>query len=286
MTGVTRSRTGCVTQGRDSCHTCHCGVSRITVAGRTPQAIPGPWPRTLCSSWRDQREMASASLGSRLAPSRRNLRTAEESLSQLLEQSRIIPAVRSPEFLIPAVTAPGKIVYFLCGNPENLPQMVEVVVSSGKVAIVNLDLVSGLSRDAEAIGFLARRKVQGIISTHLEPLRAARHLGLFAIERTFLLDSAALSSSLRSIDQFVPDALEVLPAAVAPEPAPGPMSRLSACWRCLPATPARGVFLSKRKNRLLFTGPTPFRLRPRLFHLPRNQDRRGSTAAAVFVAGV
>jgi glycerol uptake operon antiterminator len=138
-------------------------------------------------------------------------------LTQLLEQTRIIPAVRSPEFLISAATAPGKIVYFLCGNPENLPQMVDVVVSNGKVAIVNLDLVSGLSRDAEAIGFLARRKVQGVISTHLEPLRAARHLGLFAIERTFLLDSAALQSSLRSIEQFVPDAIEVLPAVVAPK---------------------------------------------------------------------
>jgi glycerol uptake operon antiterminator len=151
-------------------------------------------------------------------------------LRQLLEQTRIIPAVRSPEFLIPAATAPGKIIYFLCGNPENLPQMVDVVVSNGKVAIVNLDLVSGLSRDAEAIGFLARRKVQGIISTHLEPLRAARHLGLFAIERTFLLDSAALSSSLRSIDQFVPDALEVLPAAVAPKI----VARLRECHSDLP----------------------------------------------------
>jgi glycerol uptake operon antiterminator len=138
-------------------------------------------------------------------------------LSQLLEQTRIIPAVRSPEFLIPAATAPGKIVYFLCGNPENLPQMVDVVVANGKVAIVNLDLVSGLSRDAAAIGFLARRKVQGIISTHVEPLRAARHLGLFAIERTFLLDSAALQSSVHSLEQFVPDALEVLPAIVAPK---------------------------------------------------------------------
>jgi glycerol uptake operon antiterminator len=137
--------------------------------------------------------------------------------SQLLEQTRIIPAVRSPEFLIPAAIAPGKIVYFLCGNPENLPEMVDVVVANGKVAIVNLDLVSGLSRDAAALGFLARRKVQGVISTHAEPLRAARHLGLFAIERTFLLDSAALQSTVHSLEQFVPDALEVLPAVVAPK---------------------------------------------------------------------
>ncbi len=149
-------------------------------------------------------------------PKKAQLAERRRVLTQLLEQTRIIPAVRSPEVLIPAATAPGKIVYFLCGNPENLPQMVDVVVSNGKVAIVNLDLVSGLSRDSEAIGFLARRKVQGIISTHLEPLRAARHLGLFAIERTFLLDSAALQSSLRSIEQFIPDAIEVLPAVVAP----------------------------------------------------------------------
>jgi glycerol uptake operon antiterminator len=163
-------------------------------------------------------------------PKKAQLADRRKVLTQLLEQTRIIPAVRSPEFLIPAATAPGKIVYFLCGNPENLPQMVDVVVSNGKVAIVNLDLVSGLSRDAEAIGFLARRKVQGVISTHLEPLRAARHLGLFAIERTFLLDSAALQSSLRSIDQFVPDALEVLPAVVAPKM----VTRLLECHPDLP----------------------------------------------------
>jgi glycerol uptake operon antiterminator len=138
-------------------------------------------------------------------------------LAQLLAQTRIIHAVRGPEFLIPAAAAPGKIVYFLCGDPESLPQMVDVIVGSGKVAIVNLDLVSGLSRDAAAIGFLARRKVQGIISTHVEPLRAARHFGLFVIERTFLLDSAALHSSVHSLEQFVPDALEVLPAVVAPK---------------------------------------------------------------------
>ena len=45
---------------------------------------------------------------------------------------------------------------------------------------------------------------------------AARDFGLYAIKRTFLLDSAALESALRSIDQFEPDALEVLPALAAP----------------------------------------------------------------------
>jgi len=94
--------------------------------------------------------------------------------------------------------------------------MARTVLQTGKVPIVNIDLTTGLARDHAAIAYLAHRGVEGIISTHPEPLRAARDLGLFAIKRTFLLDSAALDSALRSLDQFTPDALEVLPAMAAP----------------------------------------------------------------------
>ncbi len=137
-------------------------------------------------------------------------------LTLLLDQTRIIPAVRSPEFLTRSSQAPGKIVYFLFGNPENTEEMMELVADCGKVPIINIDLAAGLARDQAAVSYLAHRQVQGIISTHPEPLRAARDLGLFAIKRTFLLDSAAVESALRSLDQFMPDALEVLPAMASP----------------------------------------------------------------------
>jgi glycerol uptake operon antiterminator len=137
-------------------------------------------------------------------------------LASLLEQTRIIPAVRTSEFLPRSAQAPGKIVYFLFGNPEEIREMAGLVTAAGKVPIVNIDLAAGLARDQAAISYLANRNVQGIISTHPEPLRAARDLGLFAIKRTFLLDSAALDSALRSLEQFEPDALEVLPAMAAP----------------------------------------------------------------------
>ena len=137
-------------------------------------------------------------------------------LETFLEQSRIIPAARNPDLLAKAVTVSGKVIYLLFGTPENIHDMAAQVTACGKVPIVNLDLISGFARDAAAIEFLARRGVRGIISTHHEPLRAARNLGLFAVQRTFLLDSAALQSALRSIEQIRPDAVEVLPAVVAP----------------------------------------------------------------------
>jgi len=138
-----------------------------------------------------------------------------ERMAALLEQTRIIPSVRAPEFIDRSARAPGKVVYFLFGNPEHIGDMVERVAAAGKVALVNIDLVAGFARDEAAVSYLAHRQVQGIISTHVEPLRAARNFGLFAIRRTFVLDSAALEGGLRSLDQFLPDALEVMPAIAA-----------------------------------------------------------------------
>lgn len=152
-------------------------------------------------------------------PNRSRDQRARETMQRftlLLDQTRIIPAVRSAEFLVPSSLAPGKIVYFLFGNPENAADMMEGVAAAGKVPIINIDLAAGFARDHAAVSYLAHHHVQGIISTHPEPLRAARDLGLFAIKRTFLLDSAALESAVRSLDQFMPDALEVLPALAAP----------------------------------------------------------------------
>jgi glycerol uptake operon antiterminator len=146
----------------------------------------------------------------------RRVRDSMQRFTELLVQTRIIPAVRSPEFLARSTHAPGQIVYFLFGDPESCGDMMRAVAEAGKVPIMNIDLAAGFARDHAAVSFLARRQVQGIISTHPEPLRCARDLGLFAIKRTFLLDSAALESALRSLDQFLPDALEVLPAMAAP----------------------------------------------------------------------
>jgi glycerol uptake operon antiterminator len=141
-------------------------------------------------------------------------------LASLLEETHIIPSVRTPELITRGACAPGKLIYFLFGNPEHIAEMMEVVAASGKVPMMNLDLAAGFSRDEAAISFLAHRQVQGIISTHIEPLRAARDFGLFTIKRTFLLDSAALDSGLRSLEQFLPDALELMPAIAAPRMLP------------------------------------------------------------------
>lgn len=133
----------------------------------------------------------------------------------------IIPAIRKAEFLDQAIAAHGKIIYLLTGDPENCESMIQKVLTAGKLPVVNLDLLNGFSRDRYAVNYLKRAGARGIISTHLDPLRHALSIGLYAIQRTFLLDSGAMDTITNQMKNTPAnasvDALEVLPALVAPK---------------------------------------------------------------------
>jgi glycerol uptake operon antiterminator len=135
----------------------------------------------------------------------------------LLQDTGIIPAVRKPELLERALTAHGRLIYLLCGDPENIGDLLQKILAADKLPIVNIDLVGGLARDHYALNYLEKRGVKGIISTHAETLRHAQFLGLYAIQRTFLLDSGAMENICHQMKNSLVDALEVLPAVAAPK---------------------------------------------------------------------
>src|SRR5450756_551117 len=138
-------------------------------------------------------------------------------LRMFFEASPIIPAVRKEEHLDQALAAHGKIVYFLIGDPESCESMIAKVLAAGKVPFLNLDLLNGFSRDKYAVNYLHHCGARGIISTHPDPLRHAHGIGLYAIQRTFLLDSGAMDTMSNHLKNTAADALEVLPAMAAPK---------------------------------------------------------------------
>lgn len=142
-----------------------------------------------------------------------------ESLTPLrifCQENPIIPAVRKPEHVELAAAAHGTIIYLLTGDLENCESMVQRLLGAGKLPIVNLDLLNGFSRDRYAVNYLKRVGARGIISTHLDPLRHALSIGLYAIQRTFLLDSGAVETIGNQLKNTPVHALEILPALVAP----------------------------------------------------------------------
>jgi len=147
---------------------------------------------------------------------RTEARSSSAALSVLSDCS-IIAAVNTPETFDAALESPTRAIYVLTGNPLSLPGMLERAHTHAKVCLVNIDFLDGLSRDRYAVEFLAEHKVDGIVSTRFETLKAAHALGLITVQRTFAIDSAAVTAAIKSLGQFIPDAMEVLPAMAAPK---------------------------------------------------------------------
>lgn len=153
-------------------------------------------------------------------PTMAETRSIPEALTPLriyCAECPILPAVRKPDHVEMAIAARGKIVYLLTGDPENCEVMIQKLVRAGKLPMLNLDLLNGFSRDKFAVNYLKRVGARGIISTHLDPLRHALSVGLYAIQRTFLLDSGAMDTISNQLKNTPVHALEILPAQVAPK---------------------------------------------------------------------
>src|ERR1700691_4527970 len=138
-------------------------------------------------------------------------------LSVFCKDTPIIPAIRKPDQVEQAIASRGKLVYLLTGDPDNVESMIRKIVAADKLPLVNLDLLNGFSRDRYAVNYLKRTGARGIISTHLDPLRHALSIGMYAVQRTFLLDSGAMDTITNQLKNTPVDALEVLPAMVAPK---------------------------------------------------------------------
>jgi glycerol uptake operon antiterminator len=141
--------------------------------------------------------------------------TVEVSDLEKLARCSIIAAVNSPDTFNTALASPTRAIYLLTGSPLTLPPMVEQARERGKLCLVNVDFLDGLARDRHAVEFLAVHKVAGIVSTRFDVLKAAHGFGLLTVQRTFAIDSAAVASAIKSMGQFLPDAMEVLPAMVS-----------------------------------------------------------------------
>jgi|GEM_PF-322636 glycerol uptake operon antiterminator len=146
----------------------------------------------------------------------RPLSEMHKSVRVLLERSRIIPAIRSSEFLPAAIASPALVVSLLYGSPLTIGDVVGKLRYAGKLPLANLNLLTGFAQDADAVSLLVKLGVAGIVSTRQSALRAAQSQGIIAVQRTFAVDTIALHNITRALHHFVPHALELLPAVAAP----------------------------------------------------------------------
>lgn len=137
------------------------------------------------------------------------------SFLETLYDCPIIAAAKDEAGLDRALSSQCRVIFLLFGTLLNLPELVSRVKDGGKAAIVHLDLVEGLAAREISVDFLAQNtKADGIITTKPQIARRAKSLGLISIQRFFLLDSMAIHSMHKQLEQDCCDLLEVLPGAM------------------------------------------------------------------------
>ena len=138
-----------------------------------------------------------------------------KSFRELLEDCPVIAAVKDMEGLKKCCESECRIVFILFGDVCSIGEIVRTVKESGRVALVHMDLVNGLSSREISVDFIYREtKADGIISTKQPQIRRAKELSMYTVHRFFVIDSMAYDNVERHVKTVRPDCVELLPGVM------------------------------------------------------------------------
>lgn len=137
----------------------------------------------------------------------------EQKFFDLIEANPVIAAIKDDQGLRDCCHYEDiRVVFILYGDICSIGQIVEQVKTAGKVAVVHVDLVSGLSGKEIAVDFIRNNtRADGIISTKPALIKRGKELKLFTTLRIFILDSMAFENIQKQMSVARPDMLEILP---------------------------------------------------------------------------
>lgn len=127
----------------------------------------------------------------------------------------VIAAIRDVDKVDAALSRNIKCVFLLTGSILNIKYVVHCIKKAHKRAFVHLDLLEGISKDSEGTKYIVEEvRPDGVITTRSNLALSARKMGMFTIQRVFILDSLAVDTAVKTISQVEPDAVEVLPGVL------------------------------------------------------------------------
>lgn len=132
------------------------------------------------------------------------------------ENCPVIPEIINDEWLEALPESDCDIVYIVYGDICTIPEIVEKVKEAGKMAIVHMDLIVGLSSKEISVDFLKKyTRADGIISMKPAMIKRAKDVGLFTIQRFYLMDRFTYANIEKHIKNCNPDIVEFLPAGLS-----------------------------------------------------------------------
>lgn len=137
------------------------------------------------------------------------------SLPSIVEECPVISAIKDDEGLEKCLETDIDIVFVLYGDLCSIPDIVERLKEGGKTVLVHLDLIGGLSTKEIAADFIRKHTLaDGIISTKPGIIKRAKELGLYTVQRFFVIDSMAVENIKKQAELPYADMIEVLPGVI------------------------------------------------------------------------
>lgn len=134
---------------------------------------------------------------------------------EAIEANPIIAAVKDEDGLKNCLGREElTVIFVLFGDICSIKNIVEQIHQAGKIAMVHIDLITGLSSKEVSVDYICGEvRADGIISTKAAMINRAKKLGAYTVLRFFLIDSMALRNigNLGNQHEQLPDVVEVLP---------------------------------------------------------------------------
>ncbi|MDD2980710.1 MAG: glycerol-3-phosphate responsive antiterminator [Hespellia sp.] len=131
------------------------------------------------------------------------------------ERAPVIAAIKNKEWLQACKESKCEIVYILYGDICDIADIVDEVKAAGKMAVVHLDLITGFSTKDICVDFIKKyTKADGVISTKPFLIKRARELGLFTVQRFFMIDAITYANIKKHVKENNPDVIEIMPAGL------------------------------------------------------------------------
>ena len=112
-----------------------------------------------------------------------------------IEASPIIAAVKNDSELERCLRTEVEVVFTLYGDVCTIPEITKKIKEAGRIAMVHLDLVAGLTQKEISIDYIRDKTcADGIITTRANLIRHAKERGLATVLRYFVLDSMAIDN--------------------------------------------------------------------------------------------
>ena len=132
-----------------------------------------------------------------------------------MEKVKVIAAVRNSEQLLLATKSKVDIIFMLTPNITKLKKHIEIVHNAGKKLFVHLDLAEGIGKDEYGIRYVKEQGADGIISTRTNIIKLAKKVGIYTVQRFFIVDSHSVETTVEAAKTSKADMIEIMPGTVS-----------------------------------------------------------------------